>query len=114
MKKRAITFDDYQQRAQRTAIYPNRGKNFIYPTLGFVGEAGELADKVKKTFRDSEGWMSEEVRQAILNEIGDVLWYMAALCTELKTSISDVARQNLEKLESRQKRGVIPGSGDNR
>ena len=109
-----MTLDDYQKRAQKTAIYPNRGKNFIYPTLGFVGEAGELANKVKKVFRDDEGRMSEEVRQAILNEIGDVLWYMAALCTELKTSISGVAKKNLEKLESRQKRGVLPGSGDNR
>ncbi|MDO8488399.1 MAG: nucleoside triphosphate pyrophosphohydrolase family protein [bacterium] len=109
-----MDFDEYQQAAKKTAIYPNQGKNLIYPTLGFVGEAGELADKVKKIFRDDKGRLSEEVKQGMLNEIGDVLWYMAALCTELKTSINSVAEKNLARLGSRQERGVIPGSGDDR
>lgn len=109
-----MTFDDYQQKAKATVVYPDQGNNIIYPTLGFVGEAGELADKVKKIFRDDKGKLSDEVKEAIIDEIGDVLWYMAALCTELKTDLSKVAQGNLDKLKSRQQRDTIHGSGDNR
>lgn len=109
-----MKLDDYQKRALKTAIYPEIGKNLIYPTLGFVGEAGELADKVKKIFRDDGGNMRPEVREAIVNEIGDVLWYMAALCNELSVNMSEVAEKNLEKLNSRMKRDKLHGSGDER
>lgn len=109
-----MKLDDYQKKSRKTAIYPNQGKNIIYPTLGFVGEAGELADKVKKIFRDDSGKIKPEVKEAIVNEIGDVLWYMAQLCTELNIKMSEVADRNLKKLLSRQKRNTLHGSGDDR
>ncbi len=109
-----MKIDDYQKRSRKTAIYPDKGKNIIYPTLGFVGEAGELADKVKKIFRDDSGKILPEVREAIINEIGDVLWYMAALCSELSVKMSKVAEINLKKLDSRMKRDKLHGSGDER
>ena len=109
-----MKLDNYQRKALKTAIYPEIGKNIIYPTLGLVGEAGELADKVKKIFRDDGGNMKPEVREAIINEIGDVLWYMAALCSELSVKMSEVAEKNLEKLNSRMKRDKLHGSGDER
>lgn len=109
-----MKIDDYQKKARKTAVYPEIGKNIVYPTLGFVGEAGELADKVKKIFRDDGGKMKPEVRAAIINEIGDVLWYMAALCSELSVKMSEVAEGNLAKLDSRMRRDKIHGSGDER
>ena len=111
---KSMTLDDYQKRSRKTAVYPDLGKNIIYPTLGFVGEAGELADKVKKIFRDDSGKIKPEVKEAIIIEIGDVLWYMAQLCTELNIKMSRVADENLVKLRSRLKRNTLHGSGDER
>lgn len=109
-----MTLNEFQKKAKQTAIYPDVGKNLIYPTLGFVGEAGELADKVKKIYRDDGGRLKSEVREEIIDEIGDVLWYAAQLCSELEIKMSEVASRNLVKLSSRKNRGVISGSGDNR
>ncbi len=109
-----MTLDDYQTKSRKTAVYPDLGKNIIYPTLGFVGEAGELADKVKKIFRDDGGKIRPEIKEAITNEIGDVLWYMAQLCTELNIKMSQVVDKNLVKLQGRLKRNTIHGSGDER
>jgi NTP pyrophosphatase (non-canonical NTP hydrolase) len=107
-------FDDYQKKAWDTAIYPERGNNLTYPVLGLNGEAGEVAEKVKKVIRDSEGVVGEATRKILAKELGDVLWYVAAICSELGLSMAEVADQNLDKLNDRKERGVLHGSGDER
>jgi len=106
-----MNINTYQQEAAKTAIYKDK---LIYPTLGLAGEAGEVANKVKKILRDNSGELEEDVRQNLISELGDVLWYVAALATDLKTELSEVANKNMEKLNSRKNRGAIGGSGDNR
>jgi NTP pyrophosphatase (non-canonical NTP hydrolase) len=109
-----MTFEEYQIEARKTAIYPNKDNNFIYPTLGLAGEAGEVAEKIKKVLRDNQGIVSEEKKIEITKELGDVLWYVANLSQELKISLEEVAQKNIEKLKSRQQRDELHGSGDNR
>ena len=109
-----MDFDNYQIEARKTAIYPNKDKNFIYPTLGLVGESGEVAEKIKKILRDKNGKFDYESRTAIKKELGDVLWYLANLCNELDFTLNEVAEENLEKLNNRLFRGKISGSGDDR
>ena len=104
----SMDMDDYQKSAAETAIYSGKHA-VIYPALGLAAEAGEVANKVKKILRDGDF-----DRKAIADEIGDCLWYIAALCRDLNVSMNDVAKTNLSKLQDRQKRGVISGSGDNR
>ncbi len=108
------TFDEYQDKALNTSVYPSMGNNLSYPALGITGEAGEVADKVKKLIRDKEGVLSEYDRLEIAKELGDVLWYIAAMASELKIKLSEVAQKNIDKLEDRKKRGVLSGDGDNR
>lgn len=108
-----MNMNDYQNQASRTAIY-NDADVIIYPALGLVSEAGEVAGKVKKVLRDHNGNFSPEDRWAIADEIGDVLWYIAALCFDMGTPLEVVAQRNLDKLNSRLARGVLGGSGDNR
>lgn len=110
-----MTFEEYQKESRKTAKYPAiMGKNFIYPTLGLAGEAGEVAEKVKKILRDKGGVVSEETKKEITKELGDVLWYLSQIATELDVSLEDVAGENLKKLFSRMERGLISGDGDNR
>ena len=109
-----MDFDNYQKEARKTAIYPNKDNNFIYPTLGLVGECGEIAEKIKKILRDKNGNFDYESKLAIKKELGDVLWYLSNLCDELEFSLNDVAKVNLEKLSLRKSRGNISGSGDDR
>lgn len=109
-----LNFETYQQRSRATARYPDAGSNVIYPTLGLCSEAGEVADKVKKVLRDAKGEFSPEALAAIRLELGDVLWYVAQLATELGLDLDLIARANLEKLASRASRNVISGSGDSR
>ena len=109
-----MDFKTYQKQARLTAQYPNLGSNNIYPTLGLVGEAGEVAEKVKKVIRDKKGIFDEESKKAIKKELGDVLWYWSNLCNEFGFSFEDVALQNLEKLRLRASKGKISGSGDDR
>ena len=109
-----MTFAEYQKWAQETAIYPNKGNNYIYPVLGLTGEAGEVADKVKKIMRDENGIVSEEKRSEIEKELGDVLWYISQTAVEFGIDLESVAQKNLEKLKSRLERNCISGSGDNR
>jgi len=109
-----MTFKEYQKLSKKTAIYPNIGNNFIYPTLGLAGEAGEVAEKIKKVLRDREGILDKKVKEDIKKELGDVLWYVSQLATELGFSLDSVASFNIEKLSSRRKRDKIHGSGDNR
>jgi len=109
-----MTFAEYQKDSRRTAIYPDLNSNYVYPTLGLAGESGEVADKIKKIIRDKGGIISDEDRQEMKKELGDVLWYVAQIATELKIDLEDVAQTNLEKLLSRLERNKIGGSGDNR
>ncbi|OIO07001.1 hypothetical protein COX68_02855 [Candidatus Falkowbacteria bacterium CG_4_10_14_0_2_um_filter_41_15] len=109
-----MTLSDYQQNSKKTAIYPNVGSNFVYPTLGLAGEAGEVADKIKKILRDKDGQINDADRQEIGKELGDVLWYIAQMATELNLSLDEVAQNNLTKLLSRLGRNVLGGNGDNR
>ena len=110
-----MTFNDYQVKALTSATYPGVGSgSVIYPTLGLVGEAGEVAEKVKKMIRDGGGTMTPEIRVAVMLEVSDVLWYVAAIATELNFRLDDVAQANLDKLASRKARGVLGGSGDSR
>lgn len=108
------SFSDYQTRSRRTWTLVHTDHPIVYPTLGLVNEAGELAGKIKKIFRDKGGVISEEDRQAIKYELGDVLWYMAQIATELNLSLDEVAEANIEKLMSRLERNKIQGEGDYR
>jgi NTP pyrophosphatase (non-canonical NTP hydrolase) len=109
-----MTLSDYQAKAKKTALYPDVGNNLIYPTLGLAGEAGEVANNVKKIMRDSEGKLDEVRREKLVSELGDVLWYVSQIASELNIELEEVARRNVEKLYSRLERGVISGDGDNR
>lgn len=108
-----MTFEEYQKKSKETAIYPEK-HNITYPTLGLCGEAGEIAEKIKKVLRDKEDVIDEETREEILKELGDVLWYVAQIATELKLSLEGVASNNIQKLSSRKERNKLQGSGDNR
>lgn len=110
----ALTFSEYQQRAGDTAKYPDVGRNPIYPTLGLAGETGEVCEKVKKVLRDRGGQFDADALAAIQKELGDVLWYVARLASELGLDLDTIAAGNLAKLASRQERGVLGGSGDER
>ena len=107
-------FDLYQDKADETAIYPNKGDNLYYPALGLAGEAGEVCEKVKKIMRDKGGVLSEADALEISKELGDVLWYLSALACEINVALSTVAEDNIDKLHSRKERGMLQGSGDNR
>lgn len=109
-----MTFEEYQKVSRETAMYPNKDDNFVYPTLGLAGESGEVAEKIKKALRDDGGKISEEKRLELLKELGDVLWYVSQVATELKLSLEDIASSNIQKLQSRKGRGTLSGSGDNR
>lgn len=109
-----MTFEEYQKLSRKTAIYPNKDKNFIYPTLGLCGESGEIAEKIKKVLRDNNGILSQSKKEELKKELGDVLWYLAQISTELGISLDEIALLNLEKLNSRKERNTISGSGDNR
>ena len=109
-----MNLSDYQQKAWTVALYPRAGNNLYYPALGLGGEAGEVLNKIKKVMRDSQDVVSDECRETLRGELGDVLWYVAALATELGLNLDDVAQANVEKLLSRKERGVLGGSGDQR
>jgi NTP pyrophosphatase (non-canonical NTP hydrolase) len=108
-----MDLSEYQRQSRRTAEYP-REAWLTYPALGLAGEAGEVAEHAKKAIRDDGGRIAEERKAAMAKELGDVLWYVAQLATELGLDLDEIAAQNLEKLFSRQARGVLSGSGDDR
>jgi len=109
-----MNFNDYQTKSRKTAQFPSIGHPVIYPTLGLVNEAGEVAGKIKKVFRDKGGEINEETRSALKAELGDVLWYLAQVATELDLSLDEIAEYNIDKLMDRLERGKIKGDGDNR
>jgi len=109
-----MDFTRYQFSTRKTFISTDRPYDLILSrmTLGLVGESGEVADKVKKYLRGD--FKIEEVKEGLENELGDILWYISELCTTLGLSMDEVAKKNIKKLEDRQKRGKIKGSGDER
>ena len=109
-----MNFNDYQTKSRKTAKYPAIGHPVIYPTLGLVNEAGEVAGKIKKVFRDKDGEINEETKSALKAELGDVLWYLAQVATELDLTLDEIAEHNIAKLYDRLERGKIKGDGDNR
>lgn len=110
-----MTLDEYQAKAQKTAIYPAfGGQGWVYPALGLAGEAGELANKLKKVIRDTNGKLTGEAKESLKGELGDSLWYVSQLARELGFSLQEVADSNIAKLAGRQKGGKIGGSGDDR
>jgi len=110
-----ISFPEYQSRTASTAIYPGQGElmGLAYVGLG-LGESGEVQGKIKKVIRDDGGVISDEKRDAIAGELGDVLWYLSQTATELGLSLEEIAQANLDKLQDRLNRGVVGGSGDKR
>lgn len=114
MTQTNLTLSAYQQNAVYTAVYPN-SHSITYPALGLAGEAGEVANKVKKFIRD--GYDKEEFEQKkidIAYELGDVLWYCAALARDLDMDLGHIAEHNIKKLQDRAKRGTLQGDGDKR
>jgi len=107
-----MTFKEYQKLARKTAIYPKIGRNFIYPLLGLAGETGEVFEKFKKLFRDRKGKIDKNFLNLIELELGDILWYLANLCSELGINLEEVAKKNIEKIRDRKKRNKIKGEGD--
>ena len=113
-----MDLDKYQKRAAQFDLFETtvdlKSPGFLEKILGLAGEAGEAADKVKKILRDKGGYASEEDRAELLKELGDVLWYVANVARYLGTDLSEVAKNNIDKLESRRKRNKLHGEGDNR
>ena len=112
-RKYSMDFNSYQRIAKTTAIYPATHK-ILYPALGLAGEAGEVANKVKKLVRDGTSSLPKEWKENIASEIGDVLWYCAVLAKEMEMDLGHIMENNLQKLADRKKRGTLSGSGDNR
>lgn len=110
-----MTLEEYQKQALTTVIKTDSEfRDLLHWVLGINGEAGEIAEKVKKIIRDKNGEVSDEDKHEMAKEVGDVLWYLAVFAHHLGVSLETVAQQNLDKLKSRQQRGVLQGSGDNR
>lgn len=116
MRFTPLGFDEYQKMAAETAIYPGQGEitGLMYAALGLNGEAGEVAEKVKKIIRDDNKIVDAKKRLQLKDELGDVLWYLASAASELGLTLSDVATSNLTKLNKRKEEGTLQGSGDNR
>lgn len=108
------TFKNYQKESKKTAIYPPIGHKVIYPTLGLGSESGEVLGKIKKIFRDKNGQFSQEDLENIKSELGDVLWYVSQIASDLNLDLTEIAKENINKLFSRKDRGKISGSGDKR
>jgi len=107
-----MELNEYQDKTAETAAYPHIGNQpFVYPAMGLAGETGEILNKIKKIYRDQGGFLSDEVREKLGDEIGDVLWYVAQLATSLELELNEIALDNLAKLKSRKERGVLGGSG---
>ena len=110
-----MNFNDYQKQSKKTAIYPKfEGHGWVQAALGLASGSGEVANNLKKVLRDHNGEINDATLQAVKGELGDVLWYVSQITTELGLDLDDVAQANLDKLFDRKKRNVLTGSGDNR
>ena len=99
-----MTFKEYQKISRKTATYPGVDKNFVYPTLGLAGESGEVAGKIKKIIRDNNGVADKKRKQELTEDLGDVLWYLTQIATELGISLDEIALLNVKKIQSRKNR----------
>ena len=99
-----MNFEEYQHEASQTALYPDRLNNIGYATLGLAGEAGEVANIVKKIQRDFGGKITDEIRAKLKDELGDVLWYVSACADELNLTLEEIAEFNVGKLAARHNR----------
>lgn len=109
-----MNFSEYQAIAKTTAIYPTIGHPVIYPTLGLAGETGEVVEKIKKLFRDSNGVLDINTKELITKELGDILWYVSQISVELNINLQHVAETNIKKLHQRKIENKLKGSGDTR
>lgn len=110
-----MTLEEYQKQALTTVIASDSEfRDLLHWVLGINGEAGEIAEKIKKIIRDKNGEVSEADKAELAKEVGDVLWYLAVFAHHLGVPFEQIAQQNLDKLQSRKARGVLGGSGDNR
>lgn len=110
-----MTFDEYQEVAYTTAVYPKTDRMpLAYPALGLAGEAGEVAEKIKKLARDHKGKLTSPYREEIIRELGDVLWYISAIAWDMSVPLSKVVEVNIQKLSDRKRRSMIQGEGDSR
>lgn len=110
-----MTFEEYQKQALSTVLSTGDDfKDLLHWVLGITGEAGEVAEKVKKIIRDKNSIVTEDDKKELAKELGDVLWYLAVFANDLGVSMDEIAQTNLDKLASRKERGVLGGSGDNR
>lgn len=110
-----MNFDEYQKQALKTrVVHPDALMNKTIWVMGVAGEAGEVVEKWKKIIAYKGGKISEEDLAELAKELGDVVWYIAVLADSLGLSFGDIMQNNLEKLASRQTRGVLKGKGDNR
>ena len=107
-------FNEYQDFADTTDVYPNDKFNIGYKALGLVGEAGEVADKIKKIYRDKNGNFNATDEVEIAKELGDCLWYISCIAAAIGFELSDIAKLNVDKLSKRKTEGKLHGSGDNR
>lgn len=107
-------FTEYQEQSRVFAQYPTLGYDFVYLVMGLTGEAGEVSEKFKKISRDKNGVISESDKIDIIQELGDVTWYLSQLCDVLDIEYSEIHSTNIDKLTSRLARNKISGSGDNR
>jgi NTP pyrophosphatase (non-canonical NTP hydrolase) len=113
--KNITTFNTYQVIAHSTSVNTEiHGDKVLYPALGIADEAGEVAGKFKKLFRDKGGKYDDEFKAVIVKEMGDVLWYLAETATQLGLQLEDIATANVDKLLARKDKGTIHGDGDNR
>ena len=113
----SVTFDDYSAFRRSTDLPSTNDTRFgpgIYPTLGLAGESGEVAEKIKKLYRDRDGQHDPSWRRELLKETGDVLWYLDRILADFGMSLSMAAQANIEKLTDRMNRGTLSGNGDNR
>ena len=109
-----MELNDYQRLAKETAVYPTLGHAIVYPALGLAGEAGEVAEKVKKAMRDDNLFITEERKQQLKKELGDVLWYVSETARQAGLTLEEIATHNYAKLKDRKERNVINGHGDER
>lgn len=108
---------EHMKRTTLTAVYPFAGKGdtqgLMYVGLGLAGEAGEIANQIKKVARDDGSVVSPERRAKITDEIGDVFWYLLRLCYELGLDPYDVLALNEQKLQQRALDGTLNGDRRN-
>ena len=109
-----MTFEEYSREANKTATQGAKKHQLFYPALGLAGETGEVIERIKKVFRDKDGRVDEAERIEIIKELGDVLWYLNRIATDLGVAFEEVPQANIKKLHSRLRRGKIHGSGNNR